>query len=81
MKDYVLIVEKRIIQLFVDNDTATAAEQSYQSAVDSAELTSISNSSSYSSISSQLAFCFLFAPLSWFSWHLLQPFSAISSGK
>ena len=24
MKDYVLIVEKRIIQLFVDNDTATA---------------------------------------------------------
>ena len=37
------------------SDTATAAEQSYQSAVDSAELTSISNSSSYSSISSQLA--------------------------
>ena len=24
MKDYVLIVEKRIIQLFVDNDTVTA---------------------------------------------------------
>jgi multidrug efflux pump subunit AcrA (membrane-fusion protein) len=37
------------------SDTATAAEQNYQSVVDSAEITSISNSSSYSSTASQLA--------------------------